>query len=164
MVHVLGELPVRCLRVFLSSKHPSPSASCPTECRLSRSPKPWKCIVSLRRTLPSGELRHEPFGEPIYEDAKSEVEGRIRRAQLAILNPSKQAKDYLTAEEWELGQPELTFSKDCVSLAITGPDVADLSFVDLPGEIFVLSFLHRSRAFDRAIACRVDCERGGNWQ
>ena len=29
--------------------------------------------------------------------------------------------------------PEPSFSKNCVSLEITGPDVIDLSLVDLPG-------------------------------
>jgi ABC-type uncharacterized transport system ATPase component len=43
--------------------------------------------------------RNEPFGEPIFENAKSEVENRIRGAQLAILNPSRPAKDCLTASE-----------------------------------------------------------------
>jgi hypothetical protein len=97
---------------------------------------PWKCTVSLRRTK-DGHVRDEPFGEPIFESEKSKVEDRIRRAQLAILNPSKPTKDFLTAnEDSEFGDPELSFSKDCVSLDIRGPDVADLSFCDLPGEEF----------------------------
>lgn len=106
---------------------------CPTECRLSRSELPWKCTVSLRRTK-DGQLRNEPFGEPIFESAKSEVEARIRGAQLAILNPSRPAKDFLTAsEDYDFEDPELSFSRDYVSLDIRGPDVADLSFCDLPG-------------------------------
>lgn len=108
---------------------------CPTECRLSRSKDPWKCVVKLRRTLPNGQLHSEYFGKPIYEHAKSEVEDRIRRAQLAILNPNKDAKYYLTVEDWELDPTESSFSKDCVTLEISGPDVADLSFCDLPGLI-----------------------------
>lgn len=111
---------------------------CPTECRLSRSELPWKCTVSLRRAIDSKftKVREEPFGEPIFENAKSEVEDRIRRAQLAILNPSRPAKDFLSANEDSVFiDPELTFSKDCVSLDIRGPDVADLSFCDLPGLI-----------------------------
>jgi len=83
-------------------------------------------------------VRNELFGDPTFESAKAEVEDRIRRAQLAILNPSKSAKDFLTAgEDHEFGDPEMSFSKDCVSLDIRGPDVADLSFCDLPGGSFI---------------------------
>jgi hypothetical protein len=66
---------------------------------------------------------------------KSEVEDRIRRAQLAILNPDKSVNSFLDGDEpFIIEGNSLTFSKNCVSLAISGPDVADLSFVDLPGE------------------------------
>jgi hypothetical protein len=64
---------------------------------------------------------------------KSEVEERIRRAQLAILNPSKSMEDFLgtllPSSDWN----ELSFSTDVVSVRIAGRDVDDLSFVDLPG-------------------------------
>ena len=108
---------------------------CPTECRLSYSPQPWKCIVSLRITTdakgqPLGQSKNEIFGDPIYD--KKQVEDRIRRAQLAILNPGRPTKSFLTDDELVDGSI-LTFSMNCVSLTISGPDVADLSFVDLPG-------------------------------
>jgi hypothetical protein len=80
------------------------------------------------------------FGDPIFD--KKDVEDRIRRAQLAILNPHRPAKSFLSdnedGEKWAGGEAgcSLTFSMNCVSLAISGPDVADLSFVDLPGECF----------------------------
>jgi hypothetical protein len=51
------------------------------------------------------------------------------------LNPSKNAKHYLTVEDWDIDPPESSFSKDCVTLEISGPDVADLSFCDLPGAV-----------------------------
>ncbi|KAF9047682.1 P-loop containing nucleoside triphosphate hydrolase protein [Panaeolus papilionaceus] len=119
---------------------------CPTECRLSRSDSPWKCVVSLRFTTdldgqPLGQARNEPFGPVIYK--KEEVEDRIRRAQKAILNPSKSAKSFLEEEdvsfETDFQKSELTFSHNCVSLQISGPDVADLSFCDLPGLIASVS-------------------------
>ena len=135
---------------------------CPTECRLSRSSEPWKCIVKLRRTLPSGQLRAETFGDIIYEDAKSKVEDRIRRAQLAILNPSRNATFYLTAEEWEIDPPESNFSKDCVTLEISGPDVADLSFCDLPGSVFRCKCW--VRVPDNAVCYRIDRQRRIPWQ
>ena len=76
-----------------------------------------------------------PFGSPIKN--KSEVEDRIRRAQLAILNPSRKATDFLG----NLGHidaditNEVSFSSDLISVRILGKEVDDLSFVDLPGMV-----------------------------
>jgi len=110
---------------------------CPTECRLSRSTDTWKCLVSLC-TVDDGRQQNELFGDVIND--KSEVEDRIRRAQRAILNPKirkeRGANHYLHADDENM---ELTFSTDYVSLQISGPDVADLSFCDLPGEIRLVS-------------------------
>ncbi|KAF8623386.1 hypothetical protein AX17_007424 [Amanita inopinata Kibby_2008] len=111
---------------------------CPTECRLSQMNKPWQCIVSLRfitdaHGQPLGQARNEIFGPVITK--KSEVEERIRRAQRAVLNPSKPRRDFLDGEDADIFGPELSFSNNCVSLQISGPDVADLSFCDLPGLI-----------------------------
>ncbi|KAJ7107917.1 P-loop containing nucleoside triphosphate hydrolase protein [Mycena epipterygia] len=113
---------------------------CPTECRLSRADAPWKCTVELHfitdktgQTL--GQPRNEPFGEPIFD--KSEVEDRIRRAQRAILNPSKTSRDFLEDDDEDLS--EVSFSTNFISLQISGPEVADLSFVDLPGLIASVS-------------------------
>lgn len=80
---------------------------------------------------PLGQTRNEVFGPTIYN--KREVEERIRRAQCAILNPQKPAKQFLEGEDELLREAELSFSNNCVSLQISGPDVADLSFCDLPG-------------------------------
>ncbi|KAG5642230.1 hypothetical protein DXG03_003375 [Asterophora parasitica] len=110
---------------------------CPTECRLSRSVDAWKCSVSLR-IYEDGRFRTETFGDVITKKSND----RIRRAQWAILNPgirtSRGSKYFLTEDEHkeEHGAAiELTFSNDFVSLQISGPDVADLSFCDLPGLI-----------------------------
>lgn len=106
---------------------------CPTECRLARSSDVWRCTVSLR-IFEDGKVRNESFGDVITR--KSDVEERIRRAQWAILNPSergaKGAKYFLTGDHHGI---ELSFSSNFVSLQISGPDVADLSFCDLPGLI-----------------------------
>ncbi|PPQ86250.1 hypothetical protein CVT24_001130 [Panaeolus cyanescens] len=112
---------------------------CPTEFRLTRKDSRWQCTVSLRFTTdaqgrPLAEAKTEQFGDIIYN--KAEVEGRIWRAQRAILNPSKPIEDFLRDNVHSSGnQPrrsELTFSHNCVSLQISGPEVADLSFCDLP--------------------------------
>ncbi|PPQ82662.1 hypothetical protein CVT24_004200 [Panaeolus cyanescens] len=119
---------------------------CPTECRLTRKDSRWQCTVSLRFTTdahgqPLAEAKTEQFGDVIYD--KAEVEGRIWRAQRAILNPSKAIEDFLRDDVHSSGnQPrrsELTFSHNCVSLQISGPEVADLSFCDLPGLISSIS-------------------------
>ncbi|KIM31728.1 hypothetical protein M408DRAFT_327179 [Serendipita vermifera MAFF 305830] len=105
---------------------------CPIECRLSRTDSPWSCHVYLRLSTQMGEI---PFGPAIFD--KSEVQDRIRRAQLAILNPSKPSADFLGI----LGDTDgaitnqMSFSSDLVSVRISGKEVDDLSFVDLPGII-----------------------------
>ncbi|KAF8805241.1 hypothetical protein BYT27DRAFT_7224945 [Phlegmacium glaucopus] len=115
---------------------------CPTECRLSRSDTPWQCIVSLRFITDSGgqllgQARNQIFGSIIYD--KAHVEERIRRAQRAILNPKKPAKHFLENVDEDQRGSELSFSSNCVSLQVSGPDVADLSFCDLPGLIASVS-------------------------
>ncbi|KAJ3504231.1 hypothetical protein NLJ89_g8043 [Agrocybe chaxingu] len=116
---------------------------CPTECRLSRSDSPWQCIVSLRFITdssgqPLGQARNQPFGKVIFD--KTEVEERIRRAQRAILNPNRPMKHFLEDDEDDSTEDsQLSFSFNCVTLQISGPDVADLSFCDLPGLIASVS-------------------------
>lgn len=112
---------------------------CPTECRLSYSTQPWKCLVYLQhitdeRGQTLGQARKEPFGEAIFD--KAEVEERIRRAQRAILNPSQDARHFLTGQDEDPSVPDLSFSMSYVSLHISSSDVEDLSFVDLPGNCF----------------------------
>ncbi len=86
-----------------------------------------------------GQIRNDAFGGLITD--KSQVEERIRRAQRAILNPNMPMRDFLDGDDEDLRDNELTFSTNCVSLQISGPDVADLSFCDLPGRdsLFLLT-------------------------
>ena len=109
---------------------------CPTECKLSHSNLPWKCWVKLHfstdaRGVPI-PVKIVPFGTPIM--SKTLVEDRIRRAQRAILNPSKDPKQYLLQDDLPVDN-EVSFSKNYVSLETSGSELADLSFVDLPGLI-----------------------------
>jgi hypothetical protein len=71
------------------------------------------------------------FGDTILD--KAEVEDRIRRAQRAILCPTKAAHTFLTEDD--SGPTEISFSTNYISLQISGPEIADLSFVDLPGNV-----------------------------
>ncbi|KAH9910677.1 P-loop containing nucleoside triphosphate hydrolase protein [Amylocystis lapponica] len=133
---------------------------CPTGCRLSHSDKPWQCSVSLHFTTdergePLKQVRNVTFGDPIAD--KAEVEERIRRAQRAILNPHTNYLHILQGD-------------------ITGRDIADLSFVDLPGLIasggspgdiglvtnLVTSYVSRpSCIILLTVACETDFENQG---
>jgi len=109
---------------------------CPTECRLSSSGEHWQARVSIRLAVDkNGNALERPtiqrFGEPITW--KFDVEERIKRAQLAILNPSIAAEDFLTVDLPFSQTNESRFSKNSIILDISGPDVEDLAFVDLPG-------------------------------
>jgi len=92
-----------------------------------------------------GQVRNEIFGDAILD--KAQVEERIRRAQRAILNPSKPAKTFLQGDNEDDEATELSFSINCVSLQISGPDVADLSFYDLPGARFLSATRNWRREF-----------------
>jgi hypothetical protein len=72
--------------------------------------------------------RRVDFGPPIFD--KPLVTERIRRAQCAILNPNTDP-DFFLADDLE--ERHLSFSSSSVCLEISGKDVDDLSFVDLPG-------------------------------
>src|SRR5712672_2278108 len=91
------------------------------------------CTVLLQlNTAPDGtplaSPQKIPFGHPIIE--KSEVTERIRRAQRAILNPLTSPDAFLSGAD---ATNELSFSANRIVIHITGSDVADLNFIDLPG-------------------------------
>ncbi|KAI6044464.1 P-loop containing nucleoside triphosphate hydrolase protein [Pisolithus marmoratus] len=108
---------------------------CPIECRLTHTDSEWTCIVKLHfNTDEHGaptKPRIVPFGEALT--SRPEVEERIRRAQRAILNPRTDPGKFLQGAT--VDENETSFSKNYVSLDISGRDLADLSFVDLPGLI-----------------------------
>ena len=80
---------------------------------------------------PLGVAENVPFGTVITD--KKDVEERIRRAQRAILNPSTRYETFLKGPDEDPDTRELSFSKNCVCLELSGPDLTDLSFCDLPG-------------------------------
>ena len=88
-----------------------------------------------------GTAKNIPFGQAIRD--KKEVKERIRRAQRAILRPSQNPDTFLSGPDEDSSNRELTFSKNCVSLEISGPELTDLSFCDLPGPFFSLYILFR---------------------
>ncbi|KAK0210987.1 P-loop containing nucleoside triphosphate hydrolase protein [Desarmillaria ectypa] len=117
---------------------------CPMECRLSSSSTPWQCKVSIRREFDkNGEhidnISETPFGRVITD--KSGVEPLLRRAQLSILNPMIPVKKILASTPEELtnwskeSQDMQPFSRNVVFVDLSGPELTDLSFIDLPGLI-----------------------------
>lgn len=74
-----------------------------------------------------------PFGGTIYD--REEVKDRVARAQLAILNPNFDDANFpasfLTSSAPETSA--ISFSRNVIVLQVSGPEVVDLSFVDLPG-------------------------------
>jgi hypothetical protein len=68
------------------------------------------------------------FG-PVITD-KLEVTERIRRAQRAILNPSTPPDVFLSGANTDY---EVPFSSNRIVLHVSGPDITDLNFIDLPG-------------------------------
>ena len=110
---------------------------CPTECQLSHSDSLWTCTVSLQlNSAADGSALANPqkvqFGPPITE--KSEVTERIRRAQRAILNPSQPPDIFLSGADPGYEAP---FSPNRIVVHVSGPDITDLNFIDLPGSCLV---------------------------
>ncbi|KAF9066276.1 P-loop containing nucleoside triphosphate hydrolase protein [Rhodocollybia butyracea] len=108
---------------------------CPMECRLLSSPGPWMFDNDGKRL---GEVSEKPFGGIITD--KSEVELALRRAQFAILNPQIPFSKILNATAQELkdmapSEKSMPFSQNVVCVDLEGPELTDLSFVDLPGLI-----------------------------
>ena len=104
---------------------------------------PWQCQVLLRiETDVDGnkiQAREEKFGPLLTE--KADLEEVLRRAQLAILNPSLPSDFFVEFDTSSLKPGErpsgslrqLQFSNNVVCLDLAGPDIIDLSFIDLPG-------------------------------
>lgn len=79
-----------------------------------------------------------PFGSLITD--KNKVELALRQAQAAVLNPSISTSSFLTSSLDDLKnvvrgpKRPLLFSRNAVCVDLEGPELTDLSFIDLPGE------------------------------
>ncbi len=122
------------------------------ECRLGYTPDAWFCQISVRWEFDGTgqrleEVQEVPFGPRLTD--KALVEPMLRRAQAAILSASggtgsreaavarfvgmsleevRRSTDPKTS-----GVKALAFSWNTICVDLTGPDLVDLSFVDLPG-------------------------------
>ncbi|KZT22881.1 hypothetical protein NEOLEDRAFT_1180623 [Neolentinus lepideus HHB14362 ss-1] len=116
---------------------------CPMECRLSSSEGPWTCQISIRwefddKGKRKDDVQEVAFGAPITN--KGVVELALRRAQAAVLNPSIPLSKFLIMTAEDLKDKShvsgtLKFSRNVVCVDLVGPDLTDLSFIDLPGII-----------------------------
>ena len=101
----------------------------------------WSCQISLIFMYDAaGKRLDEPqvmsFGERLYDSA--DVERRLKRAQDAILQiPHEGAHDVTTyLQDTVVGSPKsVGFSRNVVRLDVTGPELVDVTFIDLPGII-----------------------------
>ncbi|PIL30975.1 transporter [Ganoderma sinense ZZ0214-1] len=103
--------------------------------------RPWSCQIKIRwefldasRRRPEVEEVH--FGPRILD--KFKVELILRRAQAAVLNPSRPLSEFLQMDEKDQRlttkeNNQYQFSRNVVCVELMGPDLGDLSFVDLPG-------------------------------
>ncbi|KAG9102361.1 hypothetical protein FS749_004147 [Ceratobasidium sp. UAMH 11750] len=109
---------------------------CPIECRLKHSDTEWTANVLLRfesgKDGYTGSTKELKFGATMT--SRDEVQERIRRAQLAILNPTIDSLSFLTSDENAQYQSR-SFSQNCVIVELSGKQLSDLNFVDLPGLI-----------------------------
>ncbi|OSD00790.1 hypothetical protein PYCCODRAFT_1393152 [Trametes coccinea BRFM310] len=114
---------------------------CPMECRLAHTPDDWSCQISVRWEFddygaPLGEVYEVPFGPLVT--LKTDVEPLLRRAQAAVLNGwmSDEELDQFAREgpkSKSTSKKTLAFSRNTICVDLKGPDLVDLSFVDLPG-------------------------------
>ena len=109
------------------------------ECRLQSAPS-WSCDIILRfhfdaSGVPLAEPKDYKFGDTIFDP--NQVEDKLRRAQSAILNPGVDHACFLQETIQDVGSLKdgLSFSYNVVCLRVSGPNVPDLYFYDLPGNL-----------------------------
>ena len=111
---------------------------CPMEVTLRSShTNGWSCSIKVRFEDPNVTTGRPPGTVDLATvTSPEEVSLFIRRAQLAILNPTKDPKFFLGLDEAQCQKysSEMSFSKDMVVVEISKADV-DVTFIDLPGII-----------------------------
>ncbi|KAG8974096.1 hypothetical protein FRC05_007844 [Tulasnella sp. 425] len=98
----------------------------------------WTCKISLRFDVdrtgqPLAVVRDIPFGPTLHN--ANDVEKMLRRAQRAILRPDLDPSIFVDDSDLHVFGVPLTFSRNCVCIQVSGPNVPDLYFYDLPGII-----------------------------
>ena len=133
------------------------------ECRLSHSAGPWSCQIKIRIEYDGTQRRlaveERDFGPRLSD--KAEVELMLRRAQAAVLCQNKSMETFVDMDEEDVRQATrvsggVPFSRNVVCVELSGPDLTDLSFVDLPGKKLLL---HRSTQYSPLVRYRPECRR-----
>jgi len=101
----------------------------------------WSCQISLRFMYDAaGRQLEEPqvlrFGEILY--CPADVERLLKKAQDAILQlPEEEIHDVATylADQYVVSPKPTGFSRNVVRLDVAGPELVDVTFIDLPGII-----------------------------
>lgn len=132
-------------------------------CESTSPEEPWTCKVSLHKKyiyegslIPGrvstknankleGATRARPLGPWTFQESeefhfatltsKDDVEHVIHLAQLATLNPGSPWERYLPSNPNPNEQQQVKFSPNVIRLDISGPELPNLSFTDLPGVI-----------------------------
>jgi hypothetical protein len=109
---------------------------------MSASSPQWACRISIRTEYDAhgrrlAEVKETRFGSTIT--AVQDVELALRRATAAVLNPHVDPGVFLDMADTDTlrrnqDPKQLRFSRNTVVVDISGPDLTDLSFIDLPGE------------------------------
>ena len=117
---------------------------CPMEVVLTSAPRQnkWHCKVSLRVDHCDVEGHRQGVFEFDETNVPEEVHHILRRAQLAILNPSMHFSHFyrLDKDECNGHAVEIHFSLNTVVVEIAGGDV-DVTLIDLPGIVMVCDWL-----------------------
>lgn len=138
-------------------RHAGTCTRCPLEINLIECPdtdSQWTCKITLvTRYVHDSELlqratKSRPLGPWIAQDradkfhfatlnSKAQVEDALYRAQLAILNVGNAHENYMLGLPLPKDNFKVKFSPNVIQLEISGPDLPNLSFYDLPGVINV---------------------------
>ena len=112
------------------------------EIRLTRSAASdsWSGQISIRYEYEASGSKRKDVKEVLFGPRivkKEDMEPMLRRAQAAVLHPHLDVSQFVTMSDDELRRlaaPKTAlFSKNVVCIDLSGPDLVDLSFVDLPG-------------------------------
>jgi hypothetical protein len=118
---------------FLITTHKGLSATSPWRCKVSIKKQDYH-DVKLEEQCDTNRPHITHFAT--ITDPK-ELEDTLRRAQLAILNPQDDPKDYVDIELIEDPPKTALFSKNIICLDVQAPNFPELMFYDLPGCINV---------------------------
>ena len=143
-------------------RHAGTCTRCPLEINLVESSginSRWTCKITLvtryhhdselleraTKSRPLGPWREQDTAEKFHFAtliSKAQVEDALHRAQLAILNIGNPHEDYKLGLPLPKDKLKVKFSPNVIQLDISGPDLPNLSFYDLPGVINVSEVAH----------------------